>query len=544
MLDLYIGMMGRRVMFFDRELEVRDDCRYLHDYAVLSDDVLRKPKYRLEVLKTLYLTDLWFLVWHGLGWGGANHPFIVDACREVQEGPRTRTVDEWARGHGKSTCITTGESIQRILNNPEERIAIFSYSARASRKFFHQIKRTFEDNLYLKQCFPDILYQDPQREAYKWSEEGGIFVKRKGSYKEATVEGFGLLDSMPTGSHFTGRIYDDILTEDVANSPELSDRIKELFDLSLNLGTFTDDDWVRVIGTPYRVGDVLQFIKDKRDPISGKQIYFSRQKPATEGGAWNGRSVFLPEHILAEARSNRRKFAAQQLVNPSPLEDVKLDYRLIRPIEASNIPSGLIKFMTIDPAGQRESETQEGDSWAIMAFGVENALDDLGAINFYILDLLIKVMTIDEALKAVFEMYERNSRIRKIGIEKVGMSTMEIHLANYMRSKGRIMTVENKGLEILKPAGRDKVQRIEDALLWPLVNSKVYMSSAVPLSERERLRLEMERFPHWKDDGVDSWAYGYDMLRNFRFSRASSGSAPRRDSGHGVRRSENNCWVN
>ena len=108
-------------------------------------------------------------------------------------------------------------------------------------------------------------------------------------------------------------------------------------------------------------------------------------------------------------------------------------------------------------------------------------------------------------------------KVLKLGIEKVGMSTAEIHVANALRAKGRSFTVENKGLVILRPAGRQKAQRIEASLAWPLNNGKIHISMAIPEAYRTRLKLEMDKFPYWHDDGLDAVAYLYDVAKEYKF---------------------------
>ena len=50
--------------------------------------------------------------------------------------------------------------------------------------------------------------------------------------------------------------------------------------------------------------------------------------------------------------------------------------------------------------------------------------------------------------------------------------------------EGRYISVDNNTLVILRPSGRDKAHRIEAALAWPLFNSKIFISSAVPYARK------------------------------------------------------------
>lgn len=472
-----------------------------------------------QVLRQCFKESLWFLVYFGLRVGIANCPWWVNACREVQNGPKNFTLDLWARDHGKSTIITTADTIHRILLNPEERIGIFSYSRPTALAFLKGIKTALENSPLLKLAFPDVLWADPQKESPKWSEESGIRVKRKGYYKEETLEAWGLIEGMPTGRHFSHRVYDDIVTLDTVNTPEMVEKVKLAFDMSQNLGTA--DGTHRVIGTPYHHEDALMYIKGMKNPQTGEPIYHTRIKPATVDGTLNGASAYMPEEKLAMLRTNRQTFYSQQLLDPTPLGTQKLDHELLVEVSPAQIPTKLFKFMTIDPAGQRRSDNRQGDSWAIIVCGVEPYRDDLGASNLYILDMMIEPMTEAEAMQNIVNMFLRNGHIRQIGIEKVGISTAELHVAKALHARGRAMTVENGGMVILRPGGRKKEQRIEGSLQWPLQNGKIRMSRGIPQAYRQRLRLEMQKFPFWHDDALDALAYVYDVIADYRFGKFS-----------------------
>jgi hypothetical protein len=440
-------------------------------------------------------------------------PTIPTSCIKVDSEDGLYLIGKQFTTTHNTSIITTAHTIQRILKNPEERIAIFSYSKTMAVGILRPIKYLFENSALLKACFPDVLWDDPSKQAPKWSEEIGITVRRRSSARECTLEAHGLIEGMPTGRHYTGRIYDDVETSDLTYTPEIMSRLKETFDLSQALGSV--EGWHWVIGTPYHHEGLLMYLKGKT--MNGKPLYNIREKPATLDGTPNGEPVyFTPEHwALLQSSFTRQQLFSQYLLNPTPRGTEKLCFDRINLIEPRDIPQRLFRFMTIDPAGVRKDRV--GDSWAMYVIGVEPYRDDLGASNIYILDMVCEPMSESEALDAVVAMYLRSGRILKLGIEKVGMMTAEIHIANALRARGKILTIENGGLELLRPAGRAKEERIEKNLMWPLNNGKIHISTAVPAAYRERLRMEMGKFPFWHDDALDALAYIYDLVRNYRF---------------------------
>lgn len=466
-----------------------------------------------EALAGLFRENLWFLVYFGMRVPIANHPHWIQACLDVQRGPQSHTLDLWARDHGKTTIITQAETIRRILNNPEERVGIFSYSRPAALSILRGIKQVFEGATLLKACFPDVLWADPRTESPKWSETEGLVVKRKGFYKEGTLEAWGLIEGMPVGKHFSGMVFDDVETMDLVNSPEIMNKLKDTFDMSMNLGTA--DGWHKVIGTTYHHEGLLNTLRYRKTQ-EGEYVYTTRVKAATVDGTPNGASAYLPEKRLAELRINRQMFYSQQLLDPSPVGTQRLNKEHIKLVTPAEIPQNLFKFMAVDPAGSNTgSKTQ--DSWAIGVVGIEPYRDDVGASRWFILDLQIEPLTEAEAMNAVVQMFMRNGLIRQLGVEKVGLSSAESHIAKALHARGRSITLENKGLCLLRPAGRQKHQRIEAALSWPLLHGKIHLSTAVPAAYRERLFMEMDRFPWWHEDGLDMLSYIGDMVKDYRF---------------------------
>lgn len=492
------------------------DIKYGFDFCRYLNDAKKAGMTNEAALAELFKSSLWFLVYFGMRVSIANHPWWIKCCKDVQDGPVSHTLDLWAREGGKTTIITQGETIRRILINPEERIGIFSYSRPAALSILRGIKQILEGSTLLKACFPHILYQEPKTQAEKWSETDGLIVQRKGFYKEGTLEAWGLVEGMPTGKHFSGRVYDDVVTADLVNSPEVMAKLKDSFDMSQNLGTI--DGWHKVIGTTYHHEDLLVNLRN-RATADGKAVYFTRVKPATVDGTPNGKSAYLPESRLAELRINRQMFFSQQLLDPTPQGTQKLDKDMLIEVSPAQVPQRLIKFMAIDPAGERKSDKRQGDSWAIVVAGVEPYRDDIGQSRVFILDLMIEPMTEAEALDNIVRMFMRNGQIRQIGVEKVGISTAEVHIAKALHARNRSLTVENGGLVVLRPGGRSKQQRIEAALQYPLLHGKLHISTAVPSAYRERLKLEMQKYPFWHDDGLDAISYLFDIARDYRFGK-------------------------
>jgi hypothetical protein len=497
---------------------------YSKDYDAIFRDVATGVLKERDVLRSLFANDLWFLIRYGFGIEKAHHPFVVEMCRMVEEGPKSMTLDVWAREHFKSVTITQGETIQYHLKNPEHCTAIFAYVRPAAKAFLRSIKILCETSDLLKWCFPDVLWSRPEVDAPKWSEDDGLIFKRSGSArKESTIEAWGLIEGMPTGRHFERRVYDDVETDDIRESPDMLDKCFSKFEMSDNLGV--DGGIERVIGTYYSHFGPMVKIRDKKR-LDGAPMYVTRLIPATADGTREGKPILFSQDRLDKLKMSVH-FNSQQLCDPTPLSEVKLNADFLKPIDPKFIPRTIHNFMVLDQAGGDETDKQSKDMWAYGVLGIEPVTDDIGQSNVYLLDVEADKMSHSEGINGIVTMYLRNGIIQQMGVEKVGLSTTEIHISNALRMKGRRLSLDAKNLVLLRPAGRSKEKRVENALQWPLNNGKLHYSTAIPLKYIAAIREEMQKFPFYHVDILDMWAYGYDLFKEYRFPPKESNTFTR-----------------
>jgi len=521
---------------------------YKYDYIRLAADIEkaseRDDQDPRALLREFILNDLWFIVYFVMRIPVANHPFWVEACREVEDGPLDFTLDVWAREHGKSSIITIAETIQWILKNPNDSCGIFSYVRPVSKKFLGSIKGIFQNERILFDCFPDVVWENCEKDAPLWSLDEGLILRRESNRPEATVSAWGLTEGMPVGMHFERRIYDDIITEDFAESAEMMEKVKLKFDSSQNVGK--EGGHHRVIGTYYHHFDPLKYIEEKVD-FEGKPKYFRRFKPATADGTANGRIVFLSQQRFDDLRLTKT-FNCQQLLDPSPRSAQRLDPDFLKPVEPKLIPKEAFRFMLVDQAGDQTSnlDMKTGDSWAVGILAVEPFVDEIGQSNVFLENCWIMPASESEAIEQIVRMYLKSRMIYRLGVEKVGVSVTHNQIAAALRAHGRHVRFEKDGSGngvFLRPAGREKSKVIESALSWPLNNGKLHYSLAIPAAFIERIKMEMRFFPRWKDDGLNMWAYLYDVIKDFAFSMAEEAEEEKKRRERYKKKSEQGSWM-
>jgi hypothetical protein len=450
-------------------------------------------------------------------WPFCNSPWVVSRCQEVENGPEGWTMDLWARGHFKSTIKTIARTLQRMAKYPNKCTMIASHTRPAAKKFLRSIMQYAEKSEILKCAYPDVFWQDARSQAPKWSEDDGIVVKRSSVGRvEATVEAWGLKEGMPIGVHFDWILPDDLETKDDVKNPEVILQVRDAMDLTEDL--LTGGGSIDLTGTPYsHEGVYIPFMLDKMK-ADGRPAFFFRKHPATDDGMEMGKSIFLPQQVLNDIKTRKGSynFNCQQLINPTPIGVRKLDGALLKDIDPEDIPRNLVKFLIVDPAD--DARNDDGDSWAPMVIGVLPYMPRPEEANVYILDARIAPMRAEEAVTEIAMMFRRNGLIMQMGIEKVAASLVANYVSNILAQEHHIyLSEERKTLVLLRPGGKDNIKRIEDALPYPLYSNKLRISTAVPAVYRDRIRMEMDKFPFWHDDGLTSIAYFYDMVRDFHF---------------------------
>lgn len=499
------------------DFEKVDGCRYKTDYYALVEKIGSGEWGKESALRSVILSDLWFIVYFVMGIKAANHPFVVKMCRIVEDGPKSRTLDVWARGHFKSSIITIAETLQYQLSNPEKCTGLLAYARPVAKAFLRSIKVLCEQSELLKACFPDVLWNNPQAESPKWSEDDGLIFKRKGAArKESSIEAWGLIEGMPTGRHFERLVFDDIETDDIRDSGEMLEKVYSKFQMAENLGTGSKDDIVRVIGTYYshfgpmvKIGEMVY--------SNNEPIYKLRKVAGSDDGTADGNPILFSEETWNVTKMGEH-FFSQQLCDPTPRGERRLNSSYLQDIDYQFIPHETIRFMVIDPAGDNKSG--KGDSWAIHVCAVEPKTDDIGMSAVYIIDSVIMPMSNSEAIDIIVRMYLSNGMIHKLGIEKASsMVLIDEFVVKALRERGRHISEEAGNLVLLRPAGREKKARINRALEWPLNNSKLFLSKNIKSTYRDRLRMEMDKYPSGHDDGLDALAYLYDMMRDYKFMR-------------------------
>lgn len=400
-----------------------------------------------EALRRLCREDLFFLLTVAFKRKDINNDWLYARCREVEASPDGH-IDLWAREHYKSTIITYGKTIQDILNDPEETFGIFSHTRPIAKKFLSQIKTELETNSFLKGLFPDILYQDPQKESPRWSLDGGIIVKRMSNPKEATVEAYGLVDGQPTSVHFTTLIYDDVVTLDSISSPEVINKVTDAWSTSLNLSGRKDGrpPRIRFIGTRYHANDTYAEII--RRGSATPRYYYPTDLGKNDIDANGNPYLLSPEELKKKRRDfGPYTYSCQMLQNPQAdkVMGFKLEwlesYHVLKNYENWNF------YITVDPAGEKKKSS---DYTVMVVIGL--APDN----NYYLVDGLRDRLNLTQRADALIK-FHRKWKPKGTGYEKYGKDSDIEHIKYAQEQEGYRFEITPLGGAMAK---NDRIRRM------------------------------------------------------------------------------------
>jgi phage terminase large subunit-like protein len=425
-----------------------------------------------EALRRLCREDLFFLLTVGMKRKDINNDWLYDRIREVEASPNGH-LDLWAREHYKSTIITFGLSIQDALKNPEKTNGIFSHTRPIAKAFLEQIKRELEQNTFLKDLFPDVLYKNPQSEAPKWSLDSGLILKRKTNPKEATFEAWGLVDGQPTGKHFDTLTYDDVVTRESVTTPEQIKKVTEALELSYNLGS--RGGVRRFIGTRYHSNDTYKTIMSRGSVIP--RIY-----TATDNGKADGNPVLMTPEQLAEKRRDMGPYTFGTQMLQDPVADKAMgfkeewlkDYETIK-TEGWNL------YLLADPASKKK-KTNDYTVMVVIGLGPDG--------NYYLIDGIRDRLNLTQRVDKLFH-FHRKYKPLKVGYEEYGIQADIEHAKYVMEQKNYRFNITPLGGQVAK---EDRIR----GLIPIFEQQRFFLPKSLWFTDYENKRIDF--IQKFKDD--------------------------------------------
>lgn len=415
------------------------------------------------------------------------------------------------RGHLKSSLVTIGFSIMKILENPNIRILIANQIWDMSRKFLSEIKGHLEAS-HLKELFGPFM-------SSKWNADEITIKQRTKPLKEGTITTTGV-EAEQTGGHFDLIILDDLMGIQNSATVEQRDKAKRFRRSMINLldpgGTLLE------IGTRWSLDDTFSVILENE-----MKYYDVMIRKVVEDG-----KIIFPKHFSQRFDKRKKDWIhvpeencldyVEHLKASMPLDEYLAQYEN-NPISSENqlfkeemfrywqyLPDALNVVMCVDLA---VSMASTADYTAISVVGMDSEW------NLYVVDYLRGKWRPHEVVKAIFEMQSK-WKPRTVGMEVNGFQrTYKMAVEEEMKMRGNYFSIE----EVNNGPDKSKEARIKS--LEPFYREgKVLHAGWMKGKEME---VELMQFPKGRhDDVIDSMCMALNFLRPAAATYVRIGAPP------------------
>lgn len=230
----------------------------------LIKKAIEEEKFQLRLLKTKSPKSLWLFNKYILSAEeGKNKvslaPFHKELCNFVQDSADKKKLILIPRMHLKSTLVTVGYTLWRIVKDPDTRVLILSGKYDNAVDFVSAIQDHLTKNETLKKVFGDIA-----KNPIDWRDGRFTLSTNRETIgeKEPTVLGAGITSNV-VSKHFDVVILDDIVvrenTETIEQVDKIIKRYKDVIDL------METNAQLIVIGTRWTDNDVYSWVLDPKN---------------------------------------------------------------------------------------------------------------------------------------------------------------------------------------------------------------------------------------------------------------------------------------
>jgi len=346
----------------------------------------------------------------GMDWMGDFHIHGETGMLRMYEkaqscGRYNRILSMWPRGYGKSTYLTVGGTIQRILKNPEMRVGIGSWRVDLAEKFVFAISEELMGNDIIRELYPDVIWDSP-KQSPRWTVQKGLQVIRKSRDKDPSIMPFSIFN-LPTGSHMHILCLDDIVTLENADS----DAMQRQVDTALkNVSNFltSPHDPIHWTGTTYGFNDAVNKAKEDRNWLL---LFRNCWEP---GLAWKKASYperyDIPELAQKYKEDGPYSFAANMELTPVIDSDRTLRAEWLT--EVKYVPPDIDLYMGVDLAF---TSGKNSDRSAILVAGITPSRTKL-----YLVDGIVLKAGIEEVIQYLVSLGKQyQHKIIMAGIELI-----------------------------------------------------------------------------------------------------------------------------
>ena len=395
------------------------------------------------------------------------------------------------RGSFKTTVVTIGRTIQKILQNGDVRVLLDSEVLGYSEKLLAQIKRDMS-----KPEFVGIYGKLVSSDHRETSREFTVKTRKNLGLKEPTVSAAGI-GTVQVGPHYDVIVADDLHSENNITTKEQIEKVIAHYRLLLSL--LEPDGELVIVGTRWHFKDLYSHIIEDESKRPGSNWDILIEKAIRDDG-----SLFFPKRLTRDFLEEQKRsqgaayFSVLYQNDPVSNEDAVFKKEDFRYWEGETYPciDGKRVFLNVYILIDRAFSSKESaDYTGCLCVGVSTTG------NIYVLEAERHKFGLQELFDLIVKWINRygSDRIRKVGIETINYEELDVFFTEQMRKKNKFFIKER----LMPDRGKSKNLRIQTAMEARYKNHAVFHKKGMWDLEDELIRFPVGRH----DDLIDALAY-------------------------------------
>ena len=399
----------------------------------------------------------------------------------------------WSRGFFKTSLINEAHTVYLIVNNPNIRILLNSYTIEVAKKPLGAIRNHFTSNEEFRFFFREFCpIANKEGKIEFGTTENFTIPNRTKNFKEPTVMCAGVGTNI-TGLHFDYMKNDDLVNKDAVTNETQIEASKTYYSLLRPIfdnPTIPRED---VIGTIYHFNDLHSCMRKNAEfeqsfiPVADEQGVFAFPERISREGF---------ETICKDPSMNPYDVQSQYFLNPIDPSQRKFKDEWVKYYDV--IPEGITSYILCDPAS---AVKKKSDYTVIEVWGVDKDF------NFYLLDGLRDKILANDRVDSYMGMAKRAKNLKGAKYEVIGgrHGDLENIRTRFIKEMFHLEPKETKA------TNASKQDRIEQRLtgqfnagkiLFPRTMPRVYAYNGKTYDFVEEYLLELRQFPFSEHDDI------------------------------------------
>jgi phage terminase large subunit-like protein len=426
---------------------------------------------------------------------------------KVLESRPIRRLWLWSRGFFKTSLITEAHSVFLVINNPNIRILIVSYSLEVAKKPLGAIRNHFIGNELFRYLFREICPEGNKDGKIEFGTTESLVVRgRTKGLKEPSIMCAGIGTNI-TGLHFDVMKIDDLVNKDSVTNDTQIQASKDYYSLLRPLFDNVTIPREDVIGTIYHFNDLHSELSENSEfeksviPAHDEEGVFNFPERLDKEG-W--------DRLCNDASLSPYDIQRQWLLRPVNPKDAKFKEEWWR--EYDDLPMGLAEYICVDPAS---TQKKKSDYTVIERWGID------WEGKHYLLEGIRDKLTSFERIEKLYQVACRSKNLKFIKYEVLGGRHGDLEAFDKRMSEGKkYFTIKET-----KSTSASKQDRIEQRLAGPFHAGIIYMPKVLNYRSEydgkvhdfvQEYKLEFLQFPYTEHDDIldcHSQMFEEDLIR-------------------------------